>query len=56
MIITTTLENTFDIFRAIKFFAIVNPAGKFVATVNSLNVFCVVEVAADKKVCGNCLE
>lgn len=35
---------------AIKYFVIINPAGKFVATVNSFNEFCVVEVAVDKKV------
>lgn len=36
---------------AIKYFAIINPTGKFVATVNSFNEFCVVEVAVDRKVC-----
>lgn len=35
---------------AIKYFAIINPAGKFAATVNSTNDFCVIEIATDKKV------
>ncbi|XP_037027792.1 cilia- and flagella-associated protein 43 [Bradysia coprophila] len=44
------LEMVTQFDTAIKYLAIINPAGKFVATVNSSNDFCVVEVATDKKV------